>query len=258
MLLPPPYKFTSPTPLPPHTLPLFTSPPLPPPIKNRKRPRPTSDIDGALAPFGKKKRRLRLLLITSRLSRPFSTPASHCADRGSSRIAVWARQRRLAAHGEPRAALRRAAVLNSARRADPAFAPQPPAPEKEEDEGRPAEVPKRRERLPPSPLGLSNYAALDEDDYAPWYWGDEEEDEQAGGRCEGPGGERVYSDFNFFDPLRQEEDEDEDDDAMEGASGGAVKGTVLDTARRPPSPPDEMEIERERERQKEVSFVRFD
>lgn len=59
----------------------------------------------------KKKRRLRLFLITSRLSLPFSSPATNIVDRGSSKIAVWAKQKALG-----RNLLRKAAILNRIRR----------------------------------------------------------------------------------------------------------------------------------------------
>jgi len=82
------------------------------PITPLKRPRPLTDIDGELSTLGKKKRRLRLFLITSRLSRPFSLPASNIVDRGSSKIAVWAKQK----SSLGRHLLRKAAILNRIRR----------------------------------------------------------------------------------------------------------------------------------------------
>jgi|SRR5579862_9069367 len=75
---------------------------------SRKRHRPLADIDGETnGGFMKKKRRLRLVLITSRLSRPFSAPPTHIVDRGSSKIAVWAKQKALG-----RNLLRKAAIMN--------------------------------------------------------------------------------------------------------------------------------------------------
>lgn len=76
-----------------------------------KRCRALTDIDGELSSPRKKKRRLRLFLITSRLSRPFSVPATNIVDRGSSKIAVWAKQKALG-----RNMLRKAAILNRIRR----------------------------------------------------------------------------------------------------------------------------------------------
>ena len=85
--------------------------PRPPPAQPRKRCRPVTDIDGEQSCIFRKKRRLRLFLITSRLSPEFSHPASNIVDRGTSRIAVWAKQRALG-----RNLLRKAAILNSMRR----------------------------------------------------------------------------------------------------------------------------------------------
>ncbi len=80
--------------------------PLPLP-KPQKRSRPAADVDGEHSCMQKKKRRLRLFLITSRLSPQFSHPASNIVDRGSSKIAVWAKQKALG-----RNLLRKAAILN--------------------------------------------------------------------------------------------------------------------------------------------------
>lgn len=76
----------------------------------KKRKRTNNDAAGA-GPI-RKKRRLRLTLITSRLSQPFAVPTTHIADRGRSRIAAWAKQQKKALWG--RALLRKAAVLNRA------------------------------------------------------------------------------------------------------------------------------------------------
>lgn len=77
----------------------------------RKRSRAAADIDGEHSCMQKKKRRLRLFLITSRLSPQFSHPATNIVDRGSSKIAVWAKQKSLG-----RNLLRKAAILNHIRR----------------------------------------------------------------------------------------------------------------------------------------------
>ncbi|KAJ4315760.1 hypothetical protein N0V94_005779 [Neodidymelliopsis sp. IMI 364377] len=82
-----------------------------PPPDSRKRGRAVADIDGEHSCLQKKKRRLRLFLITSRLSPQFSHPATNIADRGSSKIAVWAKQKALG-----RSLLRKAAILNRIRR----------------------------------------------------------------------------------------------------------------------------------------------
>jgi len=76
-----------------------------------KRSRAVADIDGEHSCMQKKKRRLRLVLITSRLSPQFSHPATNIVDRGSSKIAVWAKQKALG-----RNLLRKAAILNGIRR----------------------------------------------------------------------------------------------------------------------------------------------
>ncbi|KAL1980162.1 hypothetical protein VTN96DRAFT_4593 [Rasamsonia emersonii] len=82
-----------------------------------KRRRLSNDVDGDVdsdePPSAKKKRRLRLVLITSRLSPPFSIPATYIVSRGTSKIAVWARQRAL---GLGRCSLRKAAILNRVQR----------------------------------------------------------------------------------------------------------------------------------------------
>jgi hypothetical protein len=97
-----------------------TIPPLPdmgltflprPQPRPRKRSRAAADIDGEHSCIQKKKRRLRLFLITSRLSPQFSHPATNIVDRGSSKIAVWAKQKSLG-----RNLLRKAAILNHIRR----------------------------------------------------------------------------------------------------------------------------------------------
>ncbi|KAI0614045.1 hypothetical protein TUN199_00942 [Pyrenophora tritici-repentis] len=86
---------------------------LPRPTQSRpgKRSRAIADIDGEHSCTQKKKRRLHLVLITSRLSPQFSHPATNIVDRGSSKIAVWAKQKALG-----RNLLRKAAILNGIRR----------------------------------------------------------------------------------------------------------------------------------------------
>ncbi|KZM26585.1 uncharacterized protein EKO05_0005377 [Ascochyta rabiei] len=86
-------------------------PPKPDLTDSRKRGRAMADIDGEHSCLQKKKRRLRLFLITSRLSPQFSHPATNIVDRGSSKIAVWAKQKALG-----RNLLRKAAILNRIRR----------------------------------------------------------------------------------------------------------------------------------------------
>ncbi|KAF2734112.1 hypothetical protein EJ04DRAFT_402175, partial [Polyplosphaeria fusca] len=86
-------------------------PPRPSHPRTGKRSRAVTDVDGELSSPHKKKRRLRLFLITSRLSPEYSSPATNIVDRGSSKIAVWAKQKALG-----RNLLRKAAILNNTRR----------------------------------------------------------------------------------------------------------------------------------------------
>lgn len=143
-------------------------------ILSLKRRRPLWDVDGSHT-IGKKKRRLRLHLITSRLSRPFSSPATNIADRGGSRVAA-----RTKGWVPERATLRKAAVLNRMRqrilagqqKKPPMVALPPPM-----KQIHPQLLPQialqdalyvKREMnsatLPPSPLGQAYYDALDMED----------------------------------------------------------------------------------------------
>lgn len=152
---------------------LSPPPPRPAPFKRR---RPLWDVDGSPHPT-KKKRRLRLGLVTSRLSRPFSSPASNIADRGVARVgsASWPVPRR-----PEKNELRKAAIMNRVRQrlsvlkaAQVKQSPPASVPQKRTHSqlvsalalrdvvapmARTYEVPSQ---LPPSPLGLSNYDALD-------------------------------------------------------------------------------------------------
>ncbi|KAF6843335.1 hypothetical protein CMUS01_02165 [Colletotrichum musicola] len=66
----------------PHKPPDFDFPLTPCPLRLEKRRRAHSDVDGPYtAALSCKKRRLRLHLITSRLSQPFSLPATHIINR---------------------------------------------------------------------------------------------------------------------------------------------------------------------------------
>ncbi|KAF2848120.1 hypothetical protein T440DRAFT_177414 [Plenodomus tracheiphilus IPT5] len=110
--------------------------PRPPPARPGKRSRAAADIDGEHSCLQKKKRRLRLFLITSRLSPQFSHPATNIVDRGSSKIAVWAKQKALG-----RNLLRKAAILNRIRRQtvatrsrDDEYARSPAGQEKEQEQ----------------------------------------------------------------------------------------------------------------------------
>ena len=72
-----------------------------------KRSRPQEEIDRLGESVSRKKRRLQRELVTSRLSRPYATPATHIS-RGAWRLGVWARQR-----SSGGLLLRKAAILNS-------------------------------------------------------------------------------------------------------------------------------------------------
>jgi len=206
-----------------------------------KRRRPLWDVDGGTSE-GKKKRRLRLNLITSRLSRPFSIPATNIVDRGISKIAIWAKGRRL-----DKSLLRKAAIMNRVRnRLDAARASK-------EHEARRAVnmrqyvVQKPRcldMTLPPSPLGLSNYDALDLEDEM---FDDEEGDSDHGSPV-------IYSDWKVMKPCgAMDGDEYEYLDELDGIPHELAELPE----ERPPPPPDErlVEMMKEKERQKELCFI---
>jgi len=78
------------------------------PWKSLKRPRLDESIDGdEEEPTQRKKRRLRLDLVTSRLSRPYADPATHIIGTKAWRAGAWARQRFVGGK-----LLRKAAILN--------------------------------------------------------------------------------------------------------------------------------------------------
>lgn len=76
--------------------------------KSLKRSRCQDEIDGEEEEHTqRKKRRLRLDLVTSRLSRPYATPATHIIGTRAWRVGAWARQRFVGGK-----LLRKAAILN--------------------------------------------------------------------------------------------------------------------------------------------------
>jgi hypothetical protein len=208
-----------------------------------KRRRALSDVDGD-GNEGRKKRRLRLNLITSRLSRPFSQPASNIVNRGISKIAIWGAKNKSLGKGT----LRKAAIMNRVRmRMDAAKNFMRLEQERSRATLALREIVIQKPRLhdfplPPSPLGLSNYDALDlEDD-------DLDED------CH-DGIERVssiYSDFNIMNPITSDGDDYDYLDALDGISPQDLPDT-------PPAPPEESiaELLREKERQGESYFVQL-
>ena len=75
----------------------------------RKRQRAAEDIDGDdTLSLQRKKRKLRHLLSTSRLSKPYAVPTTYIPGRKALREGIWARQRVAG-----RNLLRKAAALNS-------------------------------------------------------------------------------------------------------------------------------------------------
>ena len=205
-----------------------------------KRRRALSDVDGD-GNEGRKKRRLRLHLITSRLSRPFSQPASNIVNRGVSKIAIWGKNKALG-----RNVLRKAAIMNRVRlRMDAAkdFMRQQEQRGRETLALREIVVQKPRHHdqpLPPSPLGLSNYDALDLEDEL-----DCEKEHEGGIERTAT----IYSDFNIMNPVTADDDYDYLD-ALDGIS-------PLDLPDTPPAPPEESIVEmlREKERQGDSYFV---
>ncbi|KAL8668462.1 MAG: hypothetical protein Q9168_006908 [Polycauliona sp. 1 TL-2023] len=151
-----------------------------------KRVRLQSDVEGeGSVDSQRKKRRLRVDLVTSRLSHPYASPATHIiTSRRTQRLGPWARPR-----WRVRSPLRRAAILNSIRIKEitdghigrkEAKLLTPLRTDTESDdteielvtEGiRTPREPSLKGSLPQgytpplsSPLGLSNYDALDEED----------------------------------------------------------------------------------------------
>ncbi|KAK6584969.1 hypothetical protein PZA11_003193 [Diplocarpon coronariae] len=188
-----------------------------------KRRRALSDVDGE-GNEGRKKRRLRLHLITSRFSRPFSQPASNIANRGVNKIPVWGTKN--IARG--RNLIRKAAIMNRARRRMDA------AQEflREEQENIRERLPLREVLiqkprcldvpLPPSPLGLSVYEAFDsEDEEASEDWNVDVDRDSA-----------IYSDFRIMNPFR-EGNEDMDDylAALDGIRPQDMPETLPGTTR---------------------------
>ncbi|RDL39535.1 Uncharacterized protein BP5553_03875 [Venustampulla echinocandica] len=198
-----------------------------------KRRRALSDVDGD-GNEGRKKRRLRLHLITSRLSRPFSQPASNIANRGLSKVVVWGAKNRALARSE----LRKAAIMNRVRmRMDAAKSFIRLELEKGQAAHSFREIMLQKPRshevhLPPSPLGLSNYDALDLED--------EMDDYHRDGGIDGASS--IYSDFNIMNPITSDGDDYVYLDAIDGIS-------TQDLPDIPPQPPEESIVEMLREKE---------
>jgi hypothetical protein len=97
--------------------------------------------------------------------------------------------------------------------------------------------------LPPSPLGLSNYDALDLEDEMM----DSNDDE------DGDGGSIIYSDFNKMNPITGEGEDYEYLDALDGLSPQDLPDQP------PPAPSEEgvVELLKEREREGDSYFVQL-
>jgi len=206
-----------------------------------KRRRALSDVDGG-GNEGRKKRRLRLHLITSRLSRPFSQPASNIVNRGLSKIAIWGKNKALG-----RNVLRKAAIMNRVRlRMDAAKDLMRLQQERSRETLALREIVVQKPRchempLPPSPLGLSNYDAFDLEDEM----GDDD-NEDGIEKCSS-----IYSDFNIMNPSCGDGDAYDYLDALDGISPEDLPDTL------PPPPPETSIVEmlREKERQGDSFFV---
>ncbi|KAI9887271.1 MAG: hypothetical protein M1823_000942 [Watsoniomyces obsoletus] len=196
------------------------------PCNQLKRRRSLADVDGEWSNGARKKTRLRRFLITSRLSQPFSAPPTHIVDRGSSKIAVWAKQRTLG-----RSWLRKAAIMNHVRRRALEVLPAKKRPtelvrpepitqccdplvvskQHHISSSPPQPAPAPQPTPSPSPLGISNYDALDEED-------DREHDSLDTSNS----GSTLYSDFSVLESTTDPETDEHD---------------VVDMARPPPMPP---------------------
>lgn len=211
-----------------------------------KRRRALSDVDGD-GNEGRKKRRLRLHLITSRLSRPFSQPASNIIVRGVSKVAVFGGRKRSAC----KSVLRKAAIMNRVRKTmDAAKDFMRLEQERTQATMKLGEILVQKPRghsflLPPSPLGLSNYDALDLEDEVM-----EEYDEDYDGTERSSS---IYSDFNIMNPSSGDGDDFDYLDALDGLSAGDLPDEP------PPAPSEEglAELLREKERDGDGYFVQL-
>ncbi|KAL8692647.1 MAG: hypothetical protein Q9218_002380 [Villophora microphyllina] len=193
-----------------------------------KRIRPQTDVDGENSVnTQRKKRRLRVDLVTSRLSQPYATPPTHIISRKALRLGPWARPRY-----RVRSPLRRAAILNAFRARRTAarhlefkednLLTNLKSPQESEHlevdlitEGiRTPREPSPEHQLPqhyspplPSPLGPSNYAAFDEED-------DRFDDDD--GAEDSDDGDSVYSNFNCLGDM---DGDIEDYDSLSPFSG---------------------------------------
>ncbi|MCJ1371993.1 hypothetical protein MMC20_003214 [Loxospora ochrophaea] len=188
----------------------------PAPIQSPKRTRARADVDGEGSEDAEnKKRRLRRDLVTSRLSRPYATPTTHIVSHATPKRLIGPQRRPPA-----RYLLRKAAIMNRIRRknaeAKAVGAKQVEISRKPPSHQLPHETSlhlttagahcAKEEGLPhnhdppiPSPLGPSNYDALDEED--PFDEEDEEEDTDTSS---------VYSSLNLLGLTDSSYDDDLD------------------------------------------------
>ena len=152
-----------------------------------KRARPATDVDGEGSEHKqKKKRRLRLDLITSRLSQPYATPTTYIVGRGNTKVKRRSRRRHSGL-----SILRMAALINSTRvhkihrgREYLEDTVRFPIEDSEAYEEKIEMMNERRclqrhlglnvQRRPRSPLGLTDYDAIDREDP----YGDDDSDDE--------------------------------------------------------------------------------
>lgn len=182
-----------------------------------KRVRPRADVDGEGSEDAQnKKRRLRLDFITSRLSRPYALPTTHIASRGEPRIAMWARPK---APGKN--VLYKAAIINSIKKksspkkkteskgltsatnvydedgdAHRTIGEGSDAAKKPRDMFEVQSAQQSHGQAHSTPVGLSNYDALDQEDRYDDLYQDDESD------CDS-----VYSDFSNRDIADEQSDD---------------------------------------------------
>ncbi|KAL9096963.1 MAG: hypothetical protein Q9165_000927 [Trypethelium subeluteriae] len=233
-----------------------------------KRARSADDVDGdATALFPSKKQRLHLQLFTSRLSTPYAAPSSYIVGRGESKIAAWARQKGLGVESRG-GDLRRVASINRIKKrvSDGNYAVVLKNSTEETSQGLP-HTPSARIyskppfAIPPSPLGVSNYTALDDED--PFSEQDilEPDDEKKN---------EIYSDFNVLDPVERDPERAAEEEELHSVFARVpleisysqlqreqkMVVDVVGAVERPPSPPDLLrEVLKEKEKQGEMSFM---
>ena len=167
-----------------------------------KRVRSSDDVDGIGTSMSQsKKQRLRLQLFTSRLSTPYAAPSSYIAGPGENKIAALAKQKALGWESRE-GNLRRVAGMNSIKKQltdEVGYLTTRSVPEDILLDLQWQDPSKTLQSYnlvtPPSPLGISNYAALDEEDLIGELEHYESNDEKSN---------EIYSDFNILDPVERD------------------------------------------------------